>query len=118
MNPELSILGNSVSKALSTKHLQISDVDGAFAQKYIVFLSFKELCYGEEILGLDACLSGQYIKPAMPFAPVFPFCGPTKLNVSIKPGENPTQKIQFTVKQYLFVNKIRAQRSLRHITLS
>ncbi|KAL9951821.1 hypothetical protein ACROYT_G044556 [Oculina patagonica] len=55
-----------------------------------------ELCYGEEILGLDVCMSGQYIKPSKPYAPVFPFCGPTKFNVSIKPGENPTKKIQFT----------------------
>lgn len=55
-----------------------------------------ELCYGERMLGLDVCLSGQYIEPLMPHAPVFPFCGPTKYNVSIKPGQNPTQKIQFT----------------------
>lgn len=35
----------------------------------------------------------------MPQAPVFPFCGPAKLNISIKPGDNPAQKIQFTVNQ-------------------
>ena len=50
------------------------------------------------MLGLDVCLSGRYVKPLMPYAPVFPFGGPTKYNVSIRPGQNPTQKIQFTVK--------------------
>ena len=57
------------------------------------------------MLGLDVCLSGQYIKPLMPYAPVFPFNGPAKFNVSIKPGQNPAEKIQFTVKQYQYVEK-------------
>ncbi|KAJ7321410.1 hypothetical protein OS493_034983 [Desmophyllum pertusum] len=46
-----------------------------------------EVCYGEQILGLDVCLSGRYIKPVTPHAPVFPFCGPSKFNISIKPGK-------------------------------
>lgn len=64
---------------------------------YTFCLFVQEVCYGEQILGLDVCLSGRYIKPVTPHAPVFPFCGPSKFNISIKPGKNPAQKIKLTV---------------------
>lgn len=54
-----------------------------------------ELCYGEQLLGMDVCLSGEYIRPFVPHPPVFPFSGPAKFNVSIKPGKTPARKIQF-----------------------
>ena len=56
------------------------------------------MCYGEQILGLDVCLRGEYIEQSQPDKRVYPFCGPSKYNVFIKPGINPATKIQFKVK--------------------
>ena len=63
-------------------------------------LSCQELCYGEQLLGMDVCLSGEYIRPFVPHPPVFPFSGPAKFNVSIKPGKTPARKIQFKVRNH------------------
>ncbi|XP_074612059.1 vitellogenin-2-like isoform X3 [Acropora palmata] len=54
-----------------------------------------ELCYGEQMFGMDMCVSGQYTRPLMSHAPIFPFFGPAKFNVSIKPGKSAAQSIQF-----------------------
>lgn len=63
----------------------------------LIHLSFQELCYGEKVLGMDVCLSGEYVEPLVPHPPVFPFCGPKKFNITIRPGKNPAHKIQFKV---------------------
>ena len=46
---------------------------------------------------MDVCLSGEYIQTSVPHPPVFPFCGPTDFNISLKPGKNPASAIQFKV---------------------
>ncbi|CAH3178702.1 unnamed protein product, partial [Porites lobata] len=54
-----------------------------------------EVCYGEQIIGMEVCLSGEHIQPSVPHPPVFPFGGPTNFNISLKPGKNPARAIQF-----------------------
>ena len=53
------------------------------------------------MFGMDMCVSGQYTRPLMSHAPIFPFFGPAKFNVSIKPGKSAAQSIQFKVKYTL-----------------
>lgn len=65
------------------------------------FFSYQELCYGEQMFGTDMCVSGEYTRPLMSRAPIFPFFGPAKFNVSIKPGKSAAQSIQFKVRYTL-----------------
>ena len=52
---------------------------------------------------MDMCVSGQYTRPLMSHAPIFPFFGPAKFNVSIKPGKSAAQSIQFKVRYTLIL---------------